>query len=135
MKTVISEEERHLDGFLGGTVIRKLSKRKQVESVVLLMIAEDAEVGLEGLIHPFCLTISLRMKSCGFPRINLKDRSESRPEVGGENGAVVGNNGAREAVELDNVGNEELCEFRSRCGLETRNEMGHLSHSVDEHED
>ena len=38
MKTVISEEERHLGGFLGRTVISKFGKKKQVEPVVLSYI-------------------------------------------------------------------------------------------------
>ena len=134
MKTVISEEERHLGGFLRETVIRKFSKRKQVEPVVLLMIAEDAEVSLEGLIHSFCLTISLRIKSCRSPKINFENGGKGRPEVGGKNRAAIRDNEVRKAVELDYIENKELCKFRSRRGLEIRDKMGHLGHSVDEHE-
>ena len=134
VKTVICEEGRHLGGFLGGAIVGKFRKRKQVEPVILLIVAKDTEVGLKGLIHSFCLTVSLWMKGSGFARVNLENGGEGGPEVGGKNRTAVRNNGIREAVELDNIGDEQLREFRSRRGLETRDEVGHLGHSVDEHE-
>src|SRR5215469_10680575 len=134
VKTVICKEERHLGGFLGGAIVGEFRKRKQIEPVILLIVAKDMEVGLKGLIHSFCLTISLWMKGSGFARVNLENGGEGGPEVGGKNRTAVRNNGIREAVELDNIGDEQLREFRSRRGLETRDEMGHLGHSVDEHE-
>jgi hypothetical protein len=135
MKAIICEEGGHLGGFLGGAVVGEFCKGKQAGPVILLIVAEDTEVGLEGLIHSFSLTVSLGMKGCGFPRVNLKDGSEGGPEVGRENRTTVRDNGIRKAVELDDVGDKELCEFGSRRGLETGDEVGHLGHSVNKHED
>src|SRR5215472_4220540 len=59
VKAVICEEGRHLGGFLGGAIVSKFRKRKQVEPVILLIVAKDTEVGLKGLIHSFGLTVSL----------------------------------------------------------------------------
>jgi len=73
MKTIISEKGEHLGGFLRCVVVGKFCKRQQFEPVVLLVIAEYAGVGFEGLIHSFGLTIGLRMESSGFSRIDLED--------------------------------------------------------------
>ena len=81
MEAIIREEGRHLGGFLEGIVIGEFGKGKQVEPVVLLIVAEDAEVGLEGLIHSFCLAVGLRMEGSRFPRVNLENGGESGPEV------------------------------------------------------
>jgi hypothetical protein len=63
METVIDIERRHLRRFLDRVVISEFYKRKQIESVVLFIAAENAEVGFQSLIHVLSLAIRLRVKS------------------------------------------------------------------------
>ena len=44
MITIVGEKRCHFRRFLEGVVVRKLSEGKQVEPVVLIITAEDAEV-------------------------------------------------------------------------------------------
>jgi len=133
--TVVCEERRHLCGFLGSIVVREFRKREQVEPVVLIVVAGDTEVGFERLIHPLCLTVGLWMKGGRFAGIKLEDGGEGGPEKGGKNGSTVGNNRIREAVESDDVRNEEFSKFRSVSSLRTGDEVAHLGHSINKHED
>ena len=71
MKAIISKERRHSGRFLDGVVVDKLREWQQFEPVILIVVAKDAEVRFKGLIHAFCLTVRLRMKSGGFPRIDF----------------------------------------------------------------
>lgn len=117
VKAVISEKRGHLRGFLKRVIVSKLGEGKQVEPVVLFVIAENAEVGLKRLIHAFGLTVCLRMKGGGLTRINLEDGGKRRPEMGGEYGTAVGDDRVREAVETNDVRNEKLSEFGGVRGL------------------
>ena len=44
MKTIVSEEWRHAGGGVFGVVVREFSQGKDIEPVVLLMVAEDSEI-------------------------------------------------------------------------------------------
>jgi hypothetical protein len=66
---------------------------------------------------------------------NLEDRSHGGPEMRRENGTSVGDNRVWEAVQSDDVGDEEAGEFRSVGGFGAGNEVNHLGHSIDEYED
>ena len=57
--------------------------------MVLMIIAEDAEVSFEALIYSFSLTVGLRMKGGGFAGINLEDESKCGLEIGCENGTTM----------------------------------------------
>jgi hypothetical protein len=48
---------------------------------------------------------------------------------------MVGDNRIGKPVQSYNMGDEELGEFWGIGGLRTGNEVTHLSHSIDEHED
>jgi len=81
VKAIISKERRHFCRFLDGVVVGEFSKWQQFEPVVLIVVAEDAEIHFKGLIHAFCLTVRLRMKSGGFPRVDFENGGKRRPEV------------------------------------------------------
>ena len=61
VKTIICKEGRYLSRYLGGFV-GEFSKRRQIQPVVLFIVAKDTKVSLESLIHSSCLTVSLRME-------------------------------------------------------------------------
>jgi len=73
VKAIISKERGHFGGFLDGVVVGKLREWQQFEPIVLIVVAEDAEIRFESLIHAFCLTVHLRMKSGGFPRVDFEN--------------------------------------------------------------
>ena len=52
-----------------------------------------------------------------------------------EDGTSVRDNRVWEAMQSDDIGYEETGEFGGVGSLGTSNEMGHLGHSIDEHED
>jgi len=73
VKAIISKEGRHFCGFLDGVVVGKFSKWQQFEPVILIVVAEDAEIRFKGLIHAFCLTVRLGMKGGGFRRVDFEN--------------------------------------------------------------
>jgi hypothetical protein len=52
-------------------VVSELGKWEQLVPVVLLIIAEDAEVLLENLVHALCLSARLRVEGCGFVAFDI----------------------------------------------------------------
>ena len=135
MKTVVGIEWRHLRRFLRSVVVSELCERKQVEPVVLFVVAEDAEIGFQSLIHAFCLTIRLWVERCRLASINAENRQKRRPEMRCKNGSAVGDNCIGDSMKSDDVGDEELGEVWSIESLGAWNEVTHLGHSINEHED
>jgi hypothetical protein len=101
----------------------------------LVVAAGNAEVSFQSLIHTFRLTVGLRVKRRGFAGVNLEDRSDGGPEMRRENGTSVGDNRVWEAMQSDDIRDEETGEFGGISGLQTFDEMGHLGHLINEHED
>jgi hypothetical protein len=58
MVTFISEEQRYACSSIRSVVIGELCNQEEVSPIVLLVITVDTEVLLQGLIHPFCLSIA-----------------------------------------------------------------------------
>jgi len=81
VKAIISKEGRHFCRFLDGVVVGEFSKWQQFERIVLIVVAKDAEIHFKGLIHVFYLTVRLRMKSGGFPRVDFENQSERELEI------------------------------------------------------
>ena len=133
--TVVCEKWSHFRGFLPCIVVGKFSEGQPVRPVVLVVTAGNAEVSFQSLVHTFCLTVRLWMEGRRFSRVNLEDRGDGGPEMRRENGTSVRDDRVWEAVQSDDVGYEEAGEFRGVCSLGTSDEMGHLGHSIDEHED
>ena len=93
MMAVVCEERRHFGPFLGGVIVCKFSQREQVDPVVLIIIAGDAEISFKGLIiQAFSLTVGLWMKSGRLARINLEYGGERGPEMRSKNRTAIGNN-------------------------------------------
>ena len=63
MKTVASEEGRTFDRGLEGIVVSELGEGQKLRPIVLLIVTINAKILLDRLIHPFCLTVGLGMKS------------------------------------------------------------------------
>lgn len=72
-------------GVLGGSVRRivvgELSKGQQGHPVVLLIVAVEAQVLLQGLIDPFSLAIGLRMMSSRHGCLDVAAAEEGAPEM------------------------------------------------------
>jgi hypothetical protein len=81
------------------------------------------------------LTIGLRVKSGRFSGVDFEDRREGGPEMRSEDGTAVGDDGIGETVKADDVGDEEISEFRGCRGFVASDEVGHLGHAIDEYED
>ncbi len=62
MIAVISIERRCLDSGLKRVVVGEFCKGKEGVPIVLLIVAEYAEILLNDLVQAFCLAVCLRMK-------------------------------------------------------------------------
>ena len=62
MVAVVGEERRLAGRAVGGVVVCEFRGREKLFPVVLLVVAEDAQVLLESLVDALGLAVSLRMK-------------------------------------------------------------------------
>ena len=59
--TFVGEKWRNSGRSCGGIVVSKLTKREKAGPVVLLVVAEDSKILLEGLIEPFGLSVAFQV--------------------------------------------------------------------------
>ena len=59
--TFVGEKWRNSGRSHGSIVVSKLTKREKAGPVVLLVVAEDLKVLLEGLIEPFSLSVAFQV--------------------------------------------------------------------------
>ena len=76
MVTLVSKEGWNASSSTQSIVVGKLHEQKEFGPVVLLIIAEDAEVLLECLISVFGLTITFRMISRSEVKSHVEGFSE-----------------------------------------------------------
>src|SRR6266508_2001574 len=77
----VSEERGHTSSLARCIVVGKLSQRKQLGPVVLLVVAVSAEVLLKGLIDLLSLTIPFRMISQSEVELHTKHCAEAGEEM------------------------------------------------------
>lgn len=78
--TVISIERRYARRGIARIIVREFGKRQEIYPIVLLVIAIHPKVLLDGLIHPFRLTVGLRMKRGRQLALNAEVERKRGPE-------------------------------------------------------
>src|SRR6266545_67560 len=77
----VGEERGHTSSLARGVVVGKLSQRKQLGPVDLLVVTVSTEILLEGLIDPFGLTIPFRMIFRSEVELHTKCCTEAAEEM------------------------------------------------------
>jgi hypothetical protein len=70
-------------------VVSEFSEGKERGPVILLVVAENPEVLLEGLIKSFSLTVSFRVITRSEVNLHVQSFSEGSEEVGNKLGAPI----------------------------------------------
>ena len=131
MVAVVCEEGGLAGRCMDGVVVCELSKRKEILPVVLLVVAEGAQVLLEDLVDALGLAVGLRVERRRHVGLYIEEGKEMAPEVGREQLIAVGHNVGGKAVEAMHILEEELGNVGSvGCGL-GRGEMGHFGEAID----
>jgi len=120
---------------VGGVVVCEFRGREKLFPVVLLVVAEDAQVLLENLVDALGLAVSLRMKGRRHVGLDVGESEKVPPEPRGENLVAIGHDVGREAVESADVPEEEASDLWGvGSGLGGR-EVRHLGEAIDHDED
>ena len=134
MKAVVGIERRTVDRGLMRVVVRKFGERQEIRSIVLLIVAIDAEILFDGLVHTFSLTVSLGMKCRRQSTLQIHHGCKRIPEMRREDRSTVGDKRFRDAVQANDVIEKQACELGRIGGFETRNKVTHFRETVDENE-
>ena len=116
-----------------GVVVGEFRHWEEAGPVGLLVIAVDSQVLLEDGVEPFCLAICLGMEGGRSVGSDAQKFEESSPEVGGEDRVSVADQGFGEAMNPDDVLDEERRDVWRRHGLGGGNEMRHLGEAINDH--
>src|SRR5277367_930724 len=135
MEAVVGIEWRTVDRGLMRIVVRKLSEGQEIRPIVLLIVAIDAEILFDGLVHTFSLTVSLGMKCCRQSTLQIHHGCKRIPEMRREDRSTVGDNRFRDAVQANDVIEKQACELGRIGGFETRNKVTHFCEAVDENKE
>ena len=135
MVTVVGIKRRVIGGFLNGVVVCEFGDREEGDPVVLLVVAVDAEILFDDLVHAFGLAVSLRVERGGQTRLGTEEFREGCPELRGEDRSTIGHEGFWEAVESDDVVHKQASEFRGGRGLVARDEVSHLGEAIHKNEE
>jgi hypothetical protein len=90
-------------------VICKLSKRKEVIPVILLIVDVATQVLLKDLVDSLCLAISLRVEGRGELDVHLKKLEEASPELGYKLRSSITDNVLRHSMKSKHMPEEEVC--------------------------
>ena len=135
MIALVGEEGRHADGGVVGVVEGELGKGKVVGPVLLIVLAEDAEIELDGLVDAFRLTVRLRVKGGRQVGLDLQLAEELLPPSRGKGGAAIRDDVGGEAVRTEDVLSELRGELARVVGVLGRDEGDHLRKAIDNDED
>ena len=114
-------------------VILEFRKRKQLGPVVLSLVDKETKVLLQFLVYPLCLTIPLRVVSCGSRQFNSEDSIEFPSEFRNELGAPIGHYLPRQPMVPPDVLEEEPCGSGCSNSGECRGKMSSLGDRVHYH--
>lgn len=104
--TLVGEERGDSGRRVGSVVVGELGERKEVRPVVLLVVAVDPDVLLEGLIRAFGLSVAFRMVSGSEVKADAEEFSERLEEVIDEFDAAVRCNVRGDSVLGEDVNKE-----------------------------
>ena len=104
--TFVGKERRGTGRCARSIVVSEFSEGKERRPVVLLVIAEYAEVLFEGLVESFSLSISFRMIARGEVNLHIQRLSEGSEEAGDKLGSAVTCNMRWDSVFGEYVDNE-----------------------------
>jgi hypothetical protein len=94
----VGKEGRSAGGCTWSIVVSEFSKGKERRPVVLLVVAEYAEVLFECLIESFSLSISFRMIARGEVNLHVQHLSEGSEEMGNKLGSAVTSDMRRDSM-------------------------------------
>lgn len=133
--SVVGEEGGHAGGLRGGVVAGELGEGKERLPVVLLVTDKRPEVLFHDGVHAFGLAISLWVEGGRESAVHDKTLAEGEPELSGELGASVGDDGVGQAVEAEDVLDEQIGKVAGGAVGAAGDEVGHLGEAVDDNED
>ncbi|KAG5338411.1 hypothetical protein C0989_007356 [Termitomyces sp. Mn162] len=99
----VEEEWEELGGHVNMVVVLELGIRKEFIPVILVLIAEEAEVLLQLLIYVFSLAIGLQVVGGGGVELHAKQLVELPGEIHHELWSLVRDVGIGEAMELPDI--------------------------------
>jgi hypothetical protein len=101
--SIVCKERCLFGGRVYCVVIGKLSKREEVDPIILLVIYKTAEILLEDLIDSFSLSIRLWVKGRGQVDLCTQELEQAGPEFRSKLGATIGNHIIRQAMKSHHV--------------------------------
>ena len=116
-----------------GVVVGEFRHGEEAGPVGLLVIAVDSQVLVEDGVEPLCLAICLGMEGGRRVGSDSQKFDESSPELGGEDRVFVAVQGFWQAMNPDDVLDEEHRDVLRRQGFRGRNEVRHFGEAIDDH--
>ena len=102
----VREEWRDSCSSAGGIIVRELCQGQEIGPVVLLVVAVNPKVLLQGLVGPFCLSVTFRVVTRCEVQLHVEHGPERVEKVGDEFGASVGSDMGRNSVFQEDVQEE-----------------------------
>jgi hypothetical protein len=130
---LVGKEGGDTGGGIRYIVVCKFCKRKEVRPVRLLVVAVDADVLLECLIHSLGLAITFRMITRCEVKVDVEKGAEGAEEVRDKFRSTVGCDVIRDSMFGKDMSDEELGEFLGGAFVSGRDEDGLLRESVDDY--
>ncbi|KAF8624092.1 hypothetical protein AX17_007219, partial [Amanita inopinata Kibby_2008] len=106
--SLVGKEGRDTSSGTRRIVVGKFHKREELGPVVLLVVAEDAEVLLQSLVDAFGLTIAFGMIARCEVELHVKSSTNRVEEAGDELGALIGGDMRGNPVLGEDMDDEEL---------------------------
>ena len=94
----VCEERRDSCSSAWGIIVRELCQGQEISPVVLLVIAVNLKVLLQGLVGPFCLSVAFGVVTRCEVELHVEHGPEQAEEVGDKFGASVGSDMGRNSV-------------------------------------
>ena len=116
-----------------GVVVGEFRHGEEAGRVGLPVVAVDSQELLEDGVEPFCLAIRLGMEGGRLVGSDSQKLEEPSPELGGEDWVFVADQGFWQAMNFDDVLDEERRDVLRRHGFCGWNEVRHLGEAIDDH--
>ena len=126
METVVGEERGEGGSRMSGVVVAEFRQGEEAGPVGLLIVAVDAEVLFQDRIEPLRLAIRLGMESGGPICVDSQKDKKSAPEVGCEDRIAIADDVRWEAMNADDVLDEQSRHVGCRHRFCSRDEDCHL---------